>query len=56
MSVISSKLIGTSIRRTDVLDKVLGTTHYSQDFWMEGMLYSGVLRSPHPNALQRGIA
>ncbi len=46
----TSQLIGTSVRRTDVLDKVLGSTQYSQDFWMPGMLYGGVLRSPHPCA------
>jgi CO/xanthine dehydrogenase Mo-binding subunit len=46
----TAHLIGASIRRTDVLEKVLGTTAYGQDFWMEGMLYSGVLRSPHPSA------
>ncbi|MBA2396448.1 MAG: xanthine dehydrogenase family protein [Ktedonobacteraceae bacterium] len=46
----TADLIGASIRRTDILEKVLGKTAYSQDFWMEGMLYGGVLRSPHPSA------
>ncbi|HEY4388530.1 MAG TPA: xanthine dehydrogenase family protein molybdopterin-binding subunit, partial [Ktedonobacteraceae bacterium] len=46
----TQELLGTSVQRIDALDKVLGTTHYSQDFWMEGMLYGGVLRSPHPRA------
>ena len=43
-------LIGVSVPRTDALEKVLGKTRYSQDFWMEGMLYGGVLRSPHASA------
>lgn len=43
-------LIGTSVLGTDVVDKVTGKTQFSHDFWMEGMLYGGVLRSPHPSA------
>jgi CO/xanthine dehydrogenase Mo-binding subunit len=43
-------MIGTSVPRTDGLDKVTGKTQYSHDFWMEGMLYSGILRSVHPSA------
>ena len=50
MSTSTSELIGASVRRIDALEKVLGTTRYGQDFWMDGMLYGGVLRSPHPAA------
>lgn len=50
MRTSTSELIGTSVHRIDALEKVLGTTQYGQDFWMDGMLYSGVLRSPHPSA------
>ncbi|HEY3992285.1 MAG TPA: xanthine dehydrogenase family protein molybdopterin-binding subunit, partial [Ktedonobacteraceae bacterium] len=41
---------GASRPHVDVLEKVSGKTRYSQDFWMEGMLYGGVLRSPHASA------
>jgi xanthine dehydrogenase molybdenum-binding subunit len=50
MTIHTLEHISSSIRQNDVLEKVLGTTRYSQDFWMEGMLYGGVLRSPHPAA------
>src|SRR5215213_7381765 len=50
MATSYSGLIGTSVRRTDVLDKALGTTQYGQDFWLPNMLYGGVLRSRYPAA------
>ena len=49
-SASTSELIGTSVRWIDTLEKVLGATQYGQDFWVDGMLYGGVLRSPHPAA------
>jgi len=36
MSTSTSELIGASVRRIDALEKVLGTTRYGQDFWMDG--------------------
>ena len=48
MSTSTSELIGASVRRIDALEKVLGMTRYGQDFWMDGMLYGGVLRRIFP--------
>ena len=39
-----------SVPGAESLDKVTGKTRYSHDFWMEGMLYAGILRSLHPSA------
>ncbi len=43
-------LSGISMLPGEAVEKVTGRTQYSHDFWMEGMLYGGVLRSPHPCA------
>ncbi|MDP2727237.1 MAG: molybdopterin-dependent oxidoreductase, partial [Dehalococcoidia bacterium] len=49
------RLIGARAPRVDGVDKATGLAKYGADFWMEGMLYAQVLRSPHPHARILGI-
>ncbi len=44
------KIVGKNIPRHDAFEKVSGTTCYSADFFLEGMLYGKVLRSPYASA------
>src|SRR5262249_19190611 len=44
------KYVGTRPIRHDGLDKVTGRANYGADFALPGMLYAGVLRSPHAHA------
>ena len=43
-------LIGTSVKRPDVMDKVRGEARFSDDLAFPGMLHARVVRSPHPHA------
>jgi len=44
------KIIGQSVTRSDVWDKVTGKTLFPGDLYMEGMLYAKVLWSERPHA------
>lgn len=52
--------VGSSTRRADGLEKVSGTTRYTGDIHLSGMLHARLLLSPHPSArivgLDRGPA
>lgn len=43
-------VINQSVPRIDGVEKVTGRARYAADIYMEGMLYAGVLRSPHTSA------
>ena len=43
-------VVGTSVPRTGLADKVRGVAEYTADLKRPGMLYAQVLRSPHPHA------
>jgi CO/xanthine dehydrogenase Mo-binding subunit len=47
---MKQRIIGRSVTRSDVLDKVTGKMLFSGDFYMEGMLYAKVLWSERPHA------
>src|ERR687896_1776560 len=42
--------VGEHTERADGVPKVRGEFEYSSDLWMDGMLWGGTLRSPHPHA------
>ncbi len=42
--------VGVSAPRVDGTPKALGAFAYGSDLWVEGMLFGGTLRSPHPSA------
>jgi len=43
-------VVGTSVPRTGLADKVSGAADYTADLKRPGMLYARVLRSPHAHA------
>ncbi len=43
-------VVGQSVRRLDVLEKVTGTARYVTDLELPGMLHAKLLRSPYPHA------
>lgn len=47
--------IGKSVTRPDAHGKVTGETRYMSDLKMPGMLWGGILRSPHAHALIKSI-
>ena len=47
--------VGDSAARPDGTLKVTGEFAFSSDLWIDGMLWGGTLRSPHPRARIRGI-
>jgi CO/xanthine dehydrogenase Mo-binding subunit len=49
------KWIGKRTIRPDGMDKVTGRAQYSADSKMPGMIWGGVLRSPHPHARIKSI-
>jgi xanthine dehydrogenase molybdenum-binding subunit len=49
------KVVGTSPIRHDGVDKVTGRAVYGGDFYLPGMLYGKVLRSPHAHAKIKSI-
>ncbi len=44
------KIIGTRQPKMDAFERVSGRAKYASDFYLPGMLYLKVLRSPHPHA------
>ncbi len=42
--------VGSSVRRLDAEEKVLGTGKYADDYYPDGMLLGSALRSAHPRA------
>src|SRR6266545_1871032 len=46
----SLRVVGHSVRRLDVLEKVTGRARYVTDLEMPGMLHAKLLRSPYPHA------
>ncbi len=44
------RVIGTSVRRADAVEKVRGRARYLGDLEMPGMAHARVLRSPYPHA------
>ena len=44
------KVVGKSITRIDILDKVLGRSKYADDLEFPGVLYAKLLRSTFPHA------
>ncbi len=50
MDSTSLRIIGSSPRRLDALEKVTGRTHYTTDLIISGMVHAKVWRSPLPHA------
>ena len=49
-------IVGTSVQRLDVMEKVTGATAYTDDLQFgNGLLHCRVKRSPHPHALIKNI-
>jgi len=56
VKITESSLIGQSVQRTDVIDKVTGCAVYVDDIQFgPSLLYSRLVRSPHPHALIKSI-
>lgn len=56
MKITELSLIGQSVQRTDVIDKVTGCAVYVDDIQFgPSLLYSRLVRSPHPHALIKWI-
>ena len=56
MKTSESSLIGQSVQRTDVIDKITGCAVYVDDIQFgPSLLYSRLVRSPHPHALIKSI-
>ena len=49
------RVIGTRPLRPEDMDKVTGRTQFAGDYYLPGMLYGAVLRSPHAHARIRSI-
>ena len=49
------KYVGTRSIRPDGVDKVTGKANYGADFFLPGMLYGKILRSPHAHARIKSI-
>jgi xanthine dehydrogenase molybdenum-binding subunit len=47
--------VGKCVPRIDALEKVTGSAKYAPDLKLEGMLYAGLLRSPHAHARVKRI-
>lgn len=45
-----TRIVGTSVRRVDAVEKVTGRAKYAGDLLVPGMLYGKILRSPLPHA------
>ena len=56
MKISESGLVGTSVHRTDVLDKVTGCAVFVDDIQFgPNLLHSRLVRSPYPHALIKSI-
>ena len=49
------KIVGTNPVKHDGLDKVTGRANFGADFFLPGMLYGKILRSPHAHAIIKSI-
>jgi len=49
------KIVGTNPVKHDGPDKVMGRAKFSADYFVPGMLYGKILRSPHPHAIIKSI-
>jgi CO/xanthine dehydrogenase Mo-binding subunit/aerobic-type carbon monoxide dehydrogenase small subunit (CoxS/CutS family) len=49
------RVVGHSVQRTDVIDKVTGRARYVTDMELPGMAHAQLLRSPYAHARIRGI-
>ncbi len=54
-AISSYKVIGTSARRKDGVDKVTGKAKYAADFTLPGMVFARILRPPAHGAKLAGI-
>jgi CO/xanthine dehydrogenase Mo-binding subunit len=50
-----TEVVGRAIPRVDAYERVSGAAVYPSDVTLPGMLYGGVLRSPHPHAKVKSI-
>ena len=55
LSQVDYKVVGTRPVRPDGVDKVTGRAQYGADIKLTGLLYGGVLRSPHAHARIKSI-
>ncbi len=49
------KIVGTNPVKQDGMDKVTGRANFGADFFLPGMLYGKILRSPHAHAIIKSI-
>ena len=49
------RIIGKSVPKIDDFDRVAGSTKFTGDIKLEGMLHGKVLRSPYPHAVIKSI-
>ena len=52
---MSFRVVGRSVRRLDVVEKVTGRARYVTDMELPGMLHAKLLRSPHAHARIRRV-
>ncbi len=52
---METKVVGKSINKIDGIYHATGVTEFTDDFFMFGMLYGKILRSPHSHALIKDI-
>jgi carbon-monoxide dehydrogenase large subunit len=55
MRASKGKLVGTSPRRKDALEALLGKATYTGDIQFPGMLHAAIYRSPYAHALIRSV-
>jgi CO/xanthine dehydrogenase Mo-binding subunit len=53
---VSFRVVGHSVRRLDVVEKVTGRARYVTDMELPGMLHAKLLRSPHAHARIRRVS
>lgn len=51
----STPYVGQSLRRREDIKFLTGNGHHVDDIMLPGMLYLGILRSPHAHALITGV-
>ncbi|HME43043.1 MAG TPA: xanthine dehydrogenase family protein molybdopterin-binding subunit [Syntrophorhabdales bacterium] len=49
------KVIGKKVERVDAFERLTGEAKYASDIYLPGMLYTKILRSPHPHARVKKI-
>jgi CO/xanthine dehydrogenase Mo-binding subunit len=50
MSIQKTTVVGASLPRVDVREKIVGTAQYVDDYRLPGMLHCALVLSPHPHA------